>query len=397
MTTINRRPFVPHDLRTPIPGAAGGPLTGLTAAVKDMYEIEDERTGGGNADWLALAKPARQTCPAVRRLVEAGATIIGKTITDEFFFSVIGINPYYGAPVNVRARGRVAGGSSSGSASATAAGLCDFALGSDTGGSVRIPASFCGLYGIRPTHGRVDLSGAMPMAPSLDAAGWFAGSPGVFRKIGSVLLGGKRVPTRVQNLIILEDAFGAADPGVAQMTRAALAAMSAELPSPRHETIAPDGLEAWRECFRVIQGFEVWREYGDFVTRHNPRLGPGVRERMQFASTVTRHDFERATETRASLRERAYALAQPGTILALPSSPVIAPRLDTREPDLDLIRSRIMRITSISSLSGLPQITIPAGTVEGCPAGLSFIGWIGGDEALLDLALTLARYCGLEA
>jgi amidase len=392
-----RSPFVPHDLRAPIQGAAIGPLAGLTAAIKDMYDIEGERAGGGNSDWLAQAKPAKKTCPSVQKLLDAGATVIGKTITEEFFFSVIGINPYYGAPVNVRAPGRVSGGSSSGSASATAAGICDFALGSDTGGSVRIPASFCGLYGIRPTHGRVDLTGAMAMAPSLDAAGWFASGPGLFRKVGSVLLGGKSIAEPTRHLIVLEDAFAAADPAIAQMTRDALATMSADLPQPKHETIAPDGFEPWRECFRVVQGYEIWREYGDFVKRHNPRLGPGVRERMQYASTVTGHDYDRATAVREKLRERAYSLAQPGTLLALPASPVIAPRIDTPEAELDRVRARILHITSVASLSGLPQITIPVGTVEGCPAGLSFIGWAGGDEALLDLSLKLSRYCGIAA
>ena len=180
----SRSAFVPHDLTAPIAGAASGPLAGLTVAVKDMYDIAGYPTGGGSPDWLAQQSPAKTTCPAVRKLLDAGATVIGKTVCDEFFFSVAGANAHYGTPLNPRAPGRLPGGSSSGSASATASGLCDFALGSDTGGSVRVPASFCGLYGIRPTHGRVDLTGAMPMAPSFDVAGWFANGPGLFRKVG---------------------------------------------------------------------------------------------------------------------------------------------------------------------------------------------------------------------
>src|SRR5215468_6256779 len=148
--------FVPHDLKAPIKGTPHGPLTGLSAAVKDLYAIEGEKAGAGNPDWLAQAPIAKQHATAVQKLLAAGATVIGKTITDEFFYSVTGMNAHYGTPPNLRAPGRIPGGSSSGSAAATAAGACDFALGSDTGGSVRIPASFCGLYGIRPTHGRVD-------------------------------------------------------------------------------------------------------------------------------------------------------------------------------------------------------------------------------------------------
>ncbi len=174
--------------RRPVRGAADGPLVGLTAAVKDMYDIAGARTGGGSPDWLAAHAPAATTATAVRKLIDAGATIIGKTICDEFFYSVSGANAHYGTPANPRAPGRMPGGSSSGSAAATAAGACDFALGSDTGGSIRIPASFCGLYGIRPTHGRIDLSGAMAMAPSFDVGGWFANGPGLLGKVGHVLL-----------------------------------------------------------------------------------------------------------------------------------------------------------------------------------------------------------------
>src|SRR5207344_2125841 len=186
--------FVPHDLAAPLKGAASGPLAGLSAVVKDMYDIAGERTGCGSPEWLATHPPAARNCPPVQKILDAGATIIGKTVCDEFFYSVSGANAHYGTPVNPRAPDRLPGGSSSGSASATAAGACDFALGSDTGGSVRVPAAFCGIYGIRPTHGRVDLSGAMPMAPSFDVAGWFASGPGVFRRVGEVILDRSRTP-----------------------------------------------------------------------------------------------------------------------------------------------------------------------------------------------------------
>src|SRR5436190_9194480 len=184
----SRSAFVRHGLNAPVVGANDGPLAGLSAAVKDMYDIAGSRTGGGSPDWLAAQAPAAANAAAVARILAAGARIIGKTVCDEFFYSVSGANAHYGTPINPRAPDRLPGGSSSGSASATAAGTCDFALGSDTGGSVRVPAAFCGIYGIRPTHGRVDLSGAMPMAPSFDVAGWFATGPGIFRRVGGVLL-----------------------------------------------------------------------------------------------------------------------------------------------------------------------------------------------------------------
>ena len=388
--------FVPHDLQAPIAGAATGPLAGLTCAVKDMYDIAGYRTGGGSPDWLAAASEANSSAAAVRRVLDAGATLIGKTICDEFFFSVTGANAHYGTPVNPRAPGRLPGGSSSGSAAATAAGACDFALGSDTGGSVRVPASFCGVYGIRPTHGRVHLSGAMAMAPSFDVAGWLANAPGVFRRVGQALLEGTSHPAKVEALIVLEDAFEQVDAPAGALLRSALAAVASDLPAPKQARVAPEGLDPWRECFRVIQGFEIWGIYGEFIERRRPRLGPGVRERLAFAAKVSQRDAEEARKLRARARDQIRRLAKPGTVLALPTTPGIAPRTDVPVDALEPFRANVMRLTCIAGLSGLPQVTIPIGAVSGCPVGLSFIGWAGGDEILLDLAVRLSRHCGRQ-
>jgi amidase len=392
-----RTAFVPHDLEAPIKGAQTGPLAGFTAAIKDMYDIAGTRTGGGNPDWLARAKPATRNAAAIQKILDAGATIIGKTISEEFFFSLTGANVHYGIPVNPRAPGRVPGGSSSGSASATASNACDFALGSDTGGSVRIPASFCGLYGLRPTHARVDMTGAMDMAHSFDVGGWFANAPGIFQRVGGVLLGGERVEAPITNMIVLDDAFAEADAQIAALMASALSVMANDLPKARHDRIAPEGLDAWRESFRVLQSHEIWKVYGDFVTKRNPTLGPGVRERFAFAATVTDQDAAKASEVRRRARERISSVVKPGTMLVLPTSPAIAPLANSTPEQLEAFRVRALRMTCIAGLSGLPQVTIPIGTVSGCPAGLSFIGWRGADEALLNLAVKLSRYCGFEA
>ena len=392
-----RTAFVPHDLEAPVKGATTGPLAGLTAAVKDMYDIKGTRSGGGNPDWLAQAAPAARNASVVQQILDAGATIIGKTISEEFFFSLTGTNAHYGIPLNPRAPGRVPGGSSSGSASAAASNACDFAIGSDTGGSVRIPASFCGLYGLRPTHARVDMTGAMEMAHSFDVGGWFANAPGIFRRVGPVLLAGECADAAITGMIVLDDAFAEADPEVAALMKAALGAMAGDLPKPSHERISPEGLDAWREGFRILQSHEIWQAYGDFVTRHNPALGPGVKERFRFAATVTDADTAAANAVRRRARERIDSVVRPGTILALPTSPSIAPLASSTPEQLEAFRVRALRMTSIAGLSGLPQVSIPIGTLGGCPAGLSFIGWRGGDEALLGLAGKLARYCGFEA
>jgi len=389
--------FVPHNLKTPLKGASAGPLAGLTAAVKDMYDIAGERAGGGNPDWLANTRPAAANAIAVDKILGAGATIIGKTICDEFFYSVAGVNAHYGTPANLRAPGRIPGGSSSGSAAATAAGACDFALGSDTGGSVRIPASFCGLYGMRTTHGRVDTKGCMDMAPSFDTIGWFANGPGVFRRVGDVLLGGEAVRANVGNLLIADDGFAEADEAVVKLLRSALDRMKGDLPKTEHVRLAPGGLDQWREAVRVIQAYEIWQVYGRYVEEKHPKFGPGVAERMTIASTVTKAQADAASAVRAAARDHLRNLIKPGTVVALPTAPSIAPLINTPPAALDAHRLQVMRLTCSAGLAGLPQMSLPAGTVSSCPVGLSLIGWAGGDEALLDMASRVSPHCGIAS
>jgi len=397
ISPLYRSAFVPHDLAEPITGAANGSLAGLTAAVKDMYDVAGYRVSSGNPTFLETYPPATKTAGAVQRILDAGATVIGKTICDEFFFSVTGANAHYGTPVNPRASGRLPGGSSSGSASAVASGACDFALGSDTGGSVRIPASFNGLFGLRPTLNRIDLSGAQAMAPSFDVPGWFAASPGVFRKVGAVLLDERRVPARLQRMIALEDAFAEADNDVTELLRSALEFMIDDLPPVAHARISLEGFDPWREAFRTIQGYEVWQTFGDFITRRQPAIGPGVRERIEFSARVSEAEVKAARTVHAQVREHILQTVKPGTILTLPTAPCVAPPIDLSSEDMDQFRTRVMRLTCTAGMAGLPQLNLPIGTLGGCPIGLSFIGWPGGDEVLLDLACELSRHCGMAA
>jgi amidase len=387
--------FVPHDLKAPVRGATTGPLASLTAVVKDMYDIAGTRTGGGSPEWLAEQKPATRHAAVVEQIVAAGATITGKTICDEFFYSVAGVNAHYGTPTNLRAPGRIPGGSSSGSAAACGANACDFALGSDTGGSVRIPASFNGLYGLRPTHGRIDLAGAMAMAPSFDVGGWFANAPGVFHRVGTVLLRGTAVAAPVRHLVVATDAFAQADAEVAALGRDFLKHATPVLPQSTEVTAAPGGFDDWREAFRIVQAKEVWETFGVFVTRVKPKFGPGIKERMEFAATVTDDQAKAARKIVAAARTKIRALLPTGTIMALPTSPTIAPPADLKGDELESFRVRVMRLTCMAGLAGLPQMTLPIGTVSGCPAGLSLIGWAGADEVLLGLSVSLARYLGL--
>ena len=250
-------------------GAPGGPLAGLTFGVKDIYDIAGHRNGFGSPDWLRTHEAAARTAPVVRRLLDAGADMVGKTHTDEITWSLNGENAHYGTPVNVNAPGRIPGGSSSGSAAAVAGGLCDFALGSDTGGSVRAPASFCGIYGIRPTHGRVSLEGACPLAPSFDTCGWFARSADLLQRVGRVLLGAENAGAP-RKLLLAQDAFALAGESIARALAPAVERVSALLGKPARVTVAPDGLPQWLQVFRVLQAAEAWAQHGAWVTRVKP-------------------------------------------------------------------------------------------------------------------------------
>jgi amidase len=339
--------------------------------------------------------PAKANAACVQRLLGAGVEIIGKTVCDEFFFSLSGANAHYGTPSNPRASGRLPGGSSSGSASAVAAGACDLALGSDTGGSCRVPASFCGVYGIRPTHGRTDLSGAMAMAPSFDVAGWFAASPGVFRKAGTALLEGKPSREPVSRLLVASDAFAQADESAAGALRNFMEAAHDILPAPDEIVIAEGRFDEWRQCFRTIQGREIWSIYGGWIEENAPELGPGIRERMAYAATVSEAAYSSAMGTLTRAREELQGLISPGTIVALPTAPCIAPLLDASSAELESFRARAMALTCIAGIGALPQVSVPARVVQGSPIGLSFIGWPSADETLLDLAVAFAPYCGV--
>jgi amidase len=168
------------------------------------------------------------------------------------------------------------------------------------------------------------------------------------------------------------------------------------LPPRVEANIAPAGFDAWREGFRVVQAKEVWETFGAFIARVKPKLGPGIKERMDFAASVTREQANQSRETVAAARTHIRASLPPGTITASPTAPSIAPLLTATGEALELFRVRTMRLTCIAGLAGLPQINIPVGTVSGCPAGLSLIGWPGADEVLLDLACQLAHLCGIQ-
>jgi amidase len=387
--------LVPHTLKEPLAGRAQGPLAGRSFMVKDLFAIAGHKVSCGNPDWYAAASPATETAPAIRRLLDAGATLTGITICDEFLYSVLGTNVHYGTPVNIHALRRVTGGSSCGSAAAVAAGMCDFALGSDTGGSVRVPAAFCGLYGLRPTYGRIDATSATPMAPSYDTIGFFARDAALFRDVGRVLLQGRSVAAPLQHVIIAQDMFSRGEASIDEEIWRVLDKIGNALPKPEHMDVVGEEFDVWRNAFRFNQGYELQSTLMPFALAHADSLSPAIRERFEIASRITKDEARIGQEIRAAAKERLQALAKPGTMILMPTTPTLPPERDI--PDgASTVEFRAMTLgsTCLAGHAGLPQISIPAGTAAGCPVGLSFIGWEGGDEALLDLAVKLAPLIG---
>jgi len=363
-------------------GAPEGPLRGLTFAVKDVFDIAGHRTGNGNPVWLETHPPAARTASSVERLLAAGAQMVGKTHTDEMTYSLNGENVHYGTPTNPRAPGRIPGGSSSGSAVAVAGGVADFALGTDCGGSIRLPASYCGIFGIRPTHGLVPADGVVDLAASFDTVGWFARDAQTLRRVGEVLL--PTTPFAPKRLLIADDAFAFVGPEVSAALAAAVGRLKAALADHRHVRVYASEPAAWSGIFRVLQGSEIWRRHGDWIEAHNPSFGPGIAERFRWARTIDPAEVERLRPQREAVARRMAELLGGDALLCLPTAPGIAPKLLTPPDELEVFRAGAFGLLSIAGLARLPQVALPLATMGGCPLGLSLIGPSGCDRGLLD-------------
>ncbi|HYZ41576.1 MAG TPA: amidase, partial [Stellaceae bacterium] len=377
--------FVPGP-RVNIEGRPGGPLSGLSFAAKDLFDVAGHPTGGGNPDWARSNPVPTRHAWAVQKLLDAGATLIGKTITDEVSLGIVGENAFYGTPVNPRAPGRVAGGSSSGSAAAVAAGLCDTALGTDTGGSVRVPASFCGLYGIRPTHGRLPVSGMMPQAPSSDTTGWFARDAATFAKVASVMLD-EAIPRELpRKLIIAVDAFGFANPDVAAALQPMVERLRGLIGETREEVMAPGGLVQWARAQRTLQPSEAWLTFRDWIDRDNPRFAFSVARNLLLGSMIPQSERDWAELVRREARGRMRHLLSPGTILCLPTTPFPAPKRGEPLSVTGPQRDRLLCLCAHGGLTGVPQVSIPGAEAGGLPIGLSIVGGPGTDATLIAVA-----------
>ncbi len=362
---------------------AEGPLSGLRFAAKDIFELRGYVAGAGSPEWKDTHEPAERHAVAVERLLRAGAELTGTTHTDELMYSLNGENYHYGTPLNPKAPRHIPGGSSSGSAVAVAAGEVDFALGSDTGGSIRIPASYCGIYGFRPTHGVVPAEGMVPLAPSFDTVGWLAGDASTLRRVGEALLPAAAAAPGFRRLLAADDGFDAAEPVVAGAARAVLAQVEGTSGTAEPVTMAAEGLERWMRCFRLLQGSEIWRTHGGWIDRVAPRFGPGVGERFAWTRTIRPEETAPELELREGIRRRMAALLGEDGILVLPTAPAGAPLRNTAGPEMEKRRSAALQLCCVAGLAGLPQLTMPLVEWNGLPVGVSFLAGPGQDARLL--------------
>ena len=375
--------------RLRIGGAPGGPLTGLTFTAKDSFDVAGHRTGNGHPVWLTTHEPAAETAWPVQRLLDAGADLDGKTQCDEIQYSLNGENHHYGTPRNPAAPDRVPGGSSSGSVSAVAGGAVDFGLAVDCGGSVRIPASYCGVLGLRPTHGRISGHGCAALAPSFDTIGWLARDAGLFERVGRVLLGDDSEARPPGRIIIAEDAFALAGDEVRSALDDALNAVRSLARQVTSAPLAPEGFDSRFNAFRILQGSEIWAQHGKWITEHQPTFGPGVRERLERASRIGADEVAGARRAREVAIQHTRRLMGDDALICLPAAPGAAPRLAAPAAEVDRFRGRALSLLSTAGLCSLPQISLPLGTIEGCPLGLSLIAPPNRDVDLLAVAREL--------
>lgn len=356
-------------------------LSGLTVAVKDNFDIAGTVTGGGNPEWAQDQTPAARNAAAVQTLLENGAALVGKVHMDELAYSLMGVNARFGTPENPAAPSRVPGGSSSGSASAVASGLADIGLGSDTGGSVRLPASFCGLFGWRPTHGLVSGEGLLPLAESYDVPGFLTRDLETLSLLGEIFADGQSADDEVR-LVYPADVWRLCEDEAA-------AALKSALPKgDRNDSpLLPGGdLKELLPVFRTHQGYEVWQHFGSWIERREPEFGPGIRDRFAMAAKITAEEFEAAKTKRAAFRAHLVKVLSPGTIMVYPTSPGPAPFLTDGNDIVETFRSRALSMLAIAGHGGLPQVSVPLAASQGSPLGLSLVAAPGSDRLLIETA-----------
>jgi amidase len=390
-----------------VPPTGSGPLDGLSFAVKDLIDVAGWKTGCGNPTWRDTHPPAVVHALCVEQLLRAGARCVGKTVSDELAFSLLGQNHFYGTPLNPQAPERVPGGSSSGSASAVACGLVDFALGTDTGGSVRVPASNCGIWGFRPSHGFISVAGVNPFAPTFDTVGLFARSAEVLARAATVLLAcAPAVPQQPGAIYLVRDAFALADAevqqalaGPVQMLRDRFGERVREISLRDLAGDEPGGdFSTWSETFCVVQWAEIRSCLGAWIADARPEFGPATAANFDLTNQLDRRRIAEAVERRERYYRRLHGFLGRHDLLCLPTAPALAPskgEVPLRTSSGSGYYPRALGLTSVAGIGRLPQVSLPVARAAGGPVGLSLLAGHGQDAFLLEIVKgpTAATVC----
>ena len=374
-----------------LPPLGSGPLDGLGVAVKDLIAVEGHPTGGGVPAYLAGQSPRPASARVVTALRRAGAHLAGLAQTDEFAYSIAGSNSHYGTAPNPAAPARLGGGSSSGPAAAVALGQAQVGLGTDTAGSIRVPAAYQGLVGFRPTHGAVPSDGVLPLAPSFDTVGWLTRDVATSAAVAAVLIpprdSAPTAPTRVLRLPLAEQL---AEPLTRDLFAGRVAAFEAAglLPPAKPVALTAATLDEWFAAFRTVQAYEAWTSHGSWIEAHPGSLGADVAARFAAAAAVTDAEADAARAIVAAARDQLGEWLA-GAILVLPTVPGPAPLRTAGPAEIDDIRGRTLRINCLSPIAGAPAISLPLNGHD-APLGLCLIGAPGSDLALLSAAARLS-------
>jgi amidase len=379
------------DATCSIEGNPSGSLQGKSFVLKDIFDVKGFKTGFGNPAWRNTHPIATHTNSSVERLLLAGASLQGKSHCDELTYNLFGNNFHYGNPINSASPLRMTGGSSSGSAAAVSADLVDFSIGSDTGGSVRAPASFCGLFGLRPTHGSISLDNACGLAPSFDTLGWLTKDASLLRQIGNLLLPNVNNATPPNpsspKLVFLKEAFDVIHPEIADI----LHQQFSKFGDFTEVSLGNESLAEWADQFRILQGAEVWKNLGPWVSQHWEDVSPTIRARFEMARNLSSEQQTQAQRRWPEIKAKMDVLLQNNVVLVLPTVAGIAPLLNAPNDELEIYRKQCFQLLCISGLSGTPQINLPICTHSGAPLGISILGARGSDLQLLQIAEDLFK------
>ena len=375
----------PFILREPISCAVrpvSPSLAGLRLAVKDLFDIKGMPTTAGNPTWSQTHDIPQATSSVVETLLAHGAIFVGKTVTDELAYSLNGNNKHYGTPVNPVTPDRLPGGSSSGSAVAVAACDADIGLGTDTGGSIRVPSSYNRLFGLRTTHGRIARDNMVALAPSFDTVGVMTRDLTTLTRSMEVLCGETMPAPSLPRLTLADNLLDCCD----HSDLITHWADNLKGISVKHDTsLDTDTLDA-AETFRLLQGAEIWKLHGKWISHHQPDFADDIQQRINSCMTITPQQIQRAKISQQQITALLDKLLSQSDAIILPTTPGIAPRLDATADSLVSYRHRLLALTAFAGLAGLPQLHLPLFTLHNAPCGLSLIGKKGSDLALISYA-----------